>query len=302
MPNSAQETTRAAMASIFAALILTALKLGTGLASNSLGLLSEAAHSGLDLIAALLTLLAVRISARPADAHHPYGHGKIENISALAQTLLLLLTCGWIVREAVERLFFAAPTVEPSFWGILVMLISIGVDYSRVRMLRRVARRHKSQALEADALHFSTDIWSSIVVLLGLCLVGAGRLLPLGPGFSGWMQKADAVAGLLVAALVVFASLRLGREAVNILMDARPNAPDIQIETAVLRVPGVRALSRLRMRESGPNVYVDMTILLDGNISFDAAHNISLHVEQTVLELLPGADIMVHFEPDSQAI
>ncbi len=296
---SEQETQRAALASIAAALVLTALKLGSGLASNSLGLLSEAAHSGLDLIAALLTYAAVRISARPPDSSHPYGHGKIENLSALAQTLLLLVTCGWIVREAVERLFFSSPSVEPSLWGIAVMLISIGVDYSRARLLTRVARLHKSQALEADALHFSTDIWSSVVVLIGLILIMVSSHLPPDMPLAGWLHKTDALAGLIVVALVVRASLRLGREAVNILMDGYSGHVDAAIEAAVLGVPGVKRISRLRVRESGANIYVDMTLILPGNISFDAAHAISRSAEEAVRLAAPRADVTVHFEPET---
>ncbi|MCC8193382.1 MAG: cation diffusion facilitator family transporter, partial [Deltaproteobacteria bacterium] len=168
-PNRAEEEKRnAAMASIAAAVLLTTLKLGVGLATNSLGVLSEAAHSALDLMAAGMTYAAVRIAAFPPDPGHPYGHGKIENLSALVETVLLMATCAWITWEAVDRLFFNPAVVKASIWAVAVMGVSIIVDYSRSRMLMRVAKEHRSQALEADALHFSTDMLSSAVVLVGL--------------------------------------------------------------------------------------------------------------------------------------
>ena len=209
----------AALSSVGAALLLTGLKLGVGFATNSLGILSEAAHSGLDLVAAVVTYWAVRAASRPADADHPYGHGKVENLSALVETLLLLLTCGWIVREAVDRLFFEAVHVEPSVWGLAVMGVSIVVDISRARMLRRVARKHNSQALEADALHFSTDVWSSAVVIAGLLALRAAMFFPQDSFMFAVLQRADAFAALVVSCIVVFVSLQLGRRAVDVLLD-----------------------------------------------------------------------------------
>jgi cation diffusion facilitator family transporter len=164
----AAEKSHAALSSLLAASLLTALKAIVGFDTNSLGMLSEALHSGLDLLAALITLIAVRIAAIPADESHPYGHGKVEHLAALAETALLLLTCGWIIGEAVQRLVYKEAVIIPSLWAVAVMAFSILVDISRSRMLRRVAKKHKSQALEADALHFASDIWSSSVVLAGL--------------------------------------------------------------------------------------------------------------------------------------
>ena len=160
----------AAGTSVIAAIFLTTMKLIVGLATGSLGILAEAAHSALDLGAALITFFAVRVSDRPADETHLYGHGKVENLSALAETILLFVTCGWIIYEAVNRLFFEMVEVDPSIWAFLTMGISIVVDFSRSRVLSRAAKKYQSQALEADALHFSTDIWSSSVVIIGLAL------------------------------------------------------------------------------------------------------------------------------------
>ena len=194
----------AAANSVIAAVFLTGMKLVVGLMTGSLGILAEAAHSGLDLVAAVVTFLAVRFSDKPADHEHPYGHGKVENFSALVETVLLFLTCGWIIYEAVQRLFFHSKEVQASFWAFLVMAISIAVDVSRSRMLYRAARQHRSQALEADALHFHTDIWSSSVVIGGLALVWLGRNVL--PEYSGLLAKADALAALGVAFIVIFVS------------------------------------------------------------------------------------------------
>ncbi len=162
-----QEKNRVALSSVIAAFFLTGFKLTTGIMTGSMGILAEAAHSALDLIAAVITLFAVRFSGRPADREHTYGHGKIENLSALAETLLLLLTCGWIIYESVKRLLFTEVHVEVSLWAFAVVILSIIIDFGRSRALARTAKKHNSQALEADALHFSTDIWSSRVVLDG---------------------------------------------------------------------------------------------------------------------------------------
>ncbi|HNX19814.1 MAG TPA: cation diffusion facilitator family transporter, partial [Acidobacteriota bacterium] len=185
-----REKTLVAASSLAAAVLLTGTKLGVGLWTNSLGILSEAAHSALDLAAAGMTLWAVRAAARPADRRHAYGHGKFENLSALFETLLLLATCVWIFSEAIQRLASGGAHVQANVWAFATVLLSIGVDLSRSRALARAARRHKSQALEADALHFSTDVWSSAVVLLGLFAVVAA------PGLGApWLESALASAG-----------------------------------------------------------------------------------------------------------
>src|ERR1700722_5696380 len=161
--------------SVLAAIAITTLKIVVGVTTGSLGILSEAAHSALDLIAALVTFFSVQVSDKPADADHQYGHGKFENFSAFIETALLLLTCVWIVYESVKRLFFHSVEIEPSAAAFLVMFLSIAVDSWRSRALGRIASKYDSQALEADALHFSTDIWSSSVVIVGLALVWIGR-------------------------------------------------------------------------------------------------------------------------------
>src|SRR5277367_1878112 len=157
--------------SVLAAIAITTLKIAVGATTGSLGILSEAAHSGLDLIAAIVTFFSVRVSDKPADADHQYGHGKVENFSAFIETGLLLLTCIWIIYEAGKRLFFRHVEIEPSVAAFAVLFVSMAVDFWRSRELGKIATKYDSQALEADALHFSTDIWSSGVVVVGLALV-----------------------------------------------------------------------------------------------------------------------------------
>ncbi|MGD0783252.1 MAG: cation diffusion facilitator family transporter, partial [Candidatus Aminicenantales bacterium] len=212
-----REKTAVARSSVAAAVLLTGMKIVVGLLTGSLGILAEAAHSGLDLIAAAMTLIAVSVSSRPADSNHPYGHGKFENLSALLETVLLLVTCVWIVYEAVRRLFFRDVAVEASAWAFVVMGVSIVIDLSRSRMLGRAAEKHHSQALEADALHFSTDVWSSSVVVAGLILVGLAHALR-----APWLAKADAVAALGVSAIVVLVSIALGKKTIADLLDGVP--------------------------------------------------------------------------------
>ncbi|MBR9976373.1 MAG: cation diffusion facilitator family transporter, partial [Bacteroidetes bacterium] len=190
------EKRRVALTSVFAAILLTTMKLLVGLWTGSLGILSEALHSALDLLAAMITFFAVRVADRPPDADHQFGHGKIENLSALVETLLLLATCGWILYEAYDRLSTGGIHVDVNVWAFVVIGISIVVDISRSRALMRVARKYNSQALEADALHFSTDIYSSLVVLVGLVSVLIG------------FPEADAIAAAVVAGIVIWISLR----------------------------------------------------------------------------------------------
>ena len=291
-PGAEAEKNRVALISVIAALLLTTTKVGVGLWTGSLGILAEALHSGLDLAAALVTLWAVRWSSRPADQEHAYGHGKIENLSALFETALLLGTCVWIIKEGIERLFFRAEVhVDANLWSFLVVLLSIGVDYSRSRALLRVAMKYNSQALEADALHFSTDVWSSLVVLLGLAGVRAAHLLGI-----LWLGKADAVAALGVAAVVVVVSLRLGRKAVADLLDTVPANLAARI-ASLARVEGVREARQVRVRRSGPEIFVDLVLVVDRGESLEHGHKIACQAEAAIRRELPATDIVVHVEP-----
>jgi cation diffusion facilitator family transporter len=277
---------------VVAAVFLTASKIVTGLMSGSLGILSEAAHSGLDLVAALVTMFAVRTAARPADANHNYGHGKVENLSALFETLLLLATCVWIVKEALSRLFLHGAPIRVGFWSFAVIVFSILVDLGRSRALMAVAKKHGSQALEADALHFRTDVWSSCVVLFGLAMVFLARRLDL-PALA----KADALAALAVAGIVFWVSLGLGRRTIQELMDTVPADLARQARARVLSVVGVRAVPRIRMRRTGGAWFSDVVIQVDPALTLAQAHTLADAVERCLEDLMPGGDVMVHTEP-----
>lgn len=292
-PDAGHEKRRVALTSIGAALVLVSAKLGVGLTTGSLGLLAEAAHSGLDLVAAIITYFAVRFSDKPADAEHLYGHGKVENLSALIETALLLVTCGWIIYEGIERLWFKHVHVEATVWAFLVIAASIVIDVSRSRALRRVARKHNSQALEANALHFSTDVWSSAVVLLGLVLVKAGDWV----GGSPVLARADAVAALLVAVLVIYVSLRLGRRTVDALLDRAPAGVLAAVRQAAQEVGGVLECRQVRVRQAGKQVFVDLVIGVERGRSLEGGHAIGQAVEQRIQSVLPGADVVVHVDP-----
>jgi cation diffusion facilitator family transporter len=287
------EKQAAALNSVGAALALTAMKAVVGITTGSLGILAEAAHSALDLIAALLTYGAVSISGKPADPGHRYGHGKVENLSALAETFLLLLTCAWIIYEAVRRLRFHVVDVEVTVWSFAVMITSIIVDISRSRMLYRVARLHNSQALEADALHFSTDIWSSAVVVLGLvCVLIAKRMPSL-----AFLRDGDAIAALGVAVIVVWVSGRLGWRTAQALIDASPAGLEERIRAAVESVTGVENCHNIRARYSGAQLFVDVHVLVDGTQTLRQAHALTEETERAVQLVVADADVTVHAEP-----
>jgi cation diffusion facilitator family transporter len=280
-----QEKRWAALSSLFAAVGLTAFKFIVGALTGSLGILAEAAHSGLDLVAAFMTFLAIRISGRPPDRTHLYGHGKVENLSALFETVLLFATCVWIVREAVHRLASHTGAVEVTAWSFAVMVVSIVVDASRSRVLARTAKKYHSQALEADALHFQTDIWSSAVVIAGLI---AAKL-----GFAA----GDAVAALGVSAVVVWVSIQLGRRTIDALLDTAPAGMEQQIAAIVEAVPGVRDCHNIRIRESGPSLFIDLHVLVDGKQTLAQAHELTETIEAAIREICPRADVTVHPEP-----
>jgi cation diffusion facilitator family transporter len=295
--NSDIEKRGVALTSVMAAILLTGTKLVVGLFSGSIGILSEAAHSGLDLIAAMMTFLSVRVSGRKADREHPYGHGKIENLSALFETVLLLITCGWIIYEAGNRLLGSKHVhVEASIWTFLVIILSICVDIGRSRALMRAARKHNSQALEADALHFSTDIWSSCVVLFGLvCVWSSGRLgMP-------WLEKADSIAALSVALIVLGVCFKLGRRSVDALIDTAP--PDLveTIRSAIIGNHDVIKMKRIRVRSSGPEIFTDITVTVAQDMDIRKGHHVAEEIETILKKEITNLDIMVHVEPETMS-
>jgi cation diffusion facilitator family transporter len=278
--------------SVLAAVVITALKIVVGVTTGSLGILSEAAHSGLDLIAAIITFFSVRVSDKPADADHQYGHGKVENFSAFIETGLLLLTCIWIISEAIKRLFFRTIEIQPSLAAFVVMFVSIGVDVWRSRALGRIAEKYDSQALEADALHFSTDVWSSSVVILGLLLVAIGERLQV-----PWLRAADPVAALMVAGIVVYVSSRLARRTVDALLDAAPPGVRAQIIAAVGNVDGVLEVDRARIRRAGNRYFAELSVGLARNVTFQHSGAVSESVTRAVQRVLPDADVTVRPVP-----
>lgn len=282
-----------ALTLLAAAVALTGFKMVVGLLTGSLGILAEAAHSSLDLVAAAATYFAVRTASRPADRDHRYGHGKIESLSALFEVLLLLATCAWIVYAAIHRLVKGGVEVEVTVWSFVVMLTSIGIDWSRSRALFRMARESNSQALEADALHFQTDIWSSAVVIVGLICVQAAEWAP----GAAWLRRADAVSALAVAAIAAAVTVRLGARTVEALMDGAPAKLEDRIVRAAGTVEGVIDCHNVRFRYSGSTLFVDAHVSMDGGFSLSAAHAIADRVEQAIQAELPGADVTVHPEP-----
>ncbi|MGH9355192.1 MAG: cation-efflux pump, partial [Terriglobia bacterium] len=290
---SARQKQAVAWSSLLAAALLVLLKTTVGWLTGSLGILSEAAHSGLDLVAAFITLLSVRLADRPADSSHPFGHGKFEHLSVFAETTLLLVTCGWIVFEAVRRL--SSPVhVRLSVWAFVVMGISIIVDALRSRSLSEAARRHNSQALEADALHFSTDIYGSSAVILGLLLILASQKWHI-----PWLRIGDPAAALAVAAITVYISARLGKRTVDALVDAAPSGIPLRIAGAIAGTPDVLNPERIRVRQSGSRLFVDLRLTLRSNIPLERAQAVEDQVESRVQELYPGADVVIHSAPQN---
>jgi cation diffusion facilitator family transporter len=284
-----------ALRSVIAAVGLTGFKIVVGLATGSLGILAEAAHSGLDLMAAVITFLAVRISGKPADRDHRYGHGKVENLSALFETLLLLVTCFWILYEATHRLLYHAADLRVTFWSFAVMITSIIVDVSRSRILYRAARKYNSQALEADALHFSTDIWSSAVVIVGLVCVKISEWVPN----VAFLRHADSVAAMMVGLIVVYVCVKLGIRTIQALLDVAPSGVEDKIISAVECLPGVTDCHHVRFRYSGPQLFVDIHILVDGDQTLKEAHSLTEEIEYVIQQFLPNADVTVHPEPST---
>jgi cation diffusion facilitator family transporter len=282
----------AALVSMLAACSMTALKLISGLLTGSLGMLSDAAHSGLDLLGTGLTFASVRISDKPADEDHPYGHARVETLSAFTETFLMGASCVWIVVEAVIRIFVAPVTVRPSVWPFAVLALSITVDLSRSRALKHVAEASGSQALEADALHFASDIWSSVAVAVGLAASYAGMRFGI-----GWLRFADPLAALVVSAVILHFAWGLARRTTFELLDTAPAGARQRIVRAVEHIEGVVELERVRVRRSGNRVFADLRVAVP---RFDTAEHIEVLVQRinaAVKGVLSGADVTVRTVP-----
>jgi len=280
------EKNRVALLSVFAAVFLTGSKLIIGLITGSLGILSEALHSALDLVAAFITYISVRISDKPADEDHHFGHGKIENLSAFLETILLLITCFWIIYEATSRLISGETHIEVNIWSFIVVITSIIIDFSRSRALKRVAIKYNSQALEADALHFSTDIWSSLVVLVGLICAKFGFFF------------ADSVAAMLVGVIVIYVSYKLGRRAIDVLLDKAPLSTFTHIEKAIKNITEISHFHDIKIRTAGADTFVEVNIHVKPDLNIKEAHDIAHKAEQEILRIVERCEVHIHIEPE----
>ena len=292
-----KEKRAAALFSVLAALGITLLKFLTGVLTGSLGMLSEAVHSTVDLVAAGITLFSVQMSERPADETHNYGHGKVESLSAFVESFLMLGSCLWIVTEAIRRITSREHlAVKPSIWPFAVLLLSIAIDFTRSRKLHKIAVESASQALEADAIHFSTDIWSSLAVLVGLTasFIGMKWKIP-------WLELADPVAALIVSGIILHVTVGLARRTIDALLDATPKESREQtrreLERDLMEIHGVLEVTRLRIRRSGSDFFADLTLGLARNLTFQRTEQITREATLAVEKHLPGADVVIHAVP-----
>jgi cation diffusion facilitator family transporter len=277
---------RTALVSVVAAIVLIALKLGAGLAAHSLGLVSEAAHSGTDLVAALLTFFAVGVAVRPADVSHQYGHGKAEHLAALAEAAILVLVSVFIAWRALTHLIGGREAhVQATWYAFVVIGIVLVVDLSRTAVLWRASRRYRSAALASNALHFASDLLGSVAVLVGLVLVHAGY------------TRADSAAALFVAALVLLAAARLMKRNVDVLMDRAPADAEQAARAAIAGIHPPVTLERLRVRQAGPRQFMDVVIAVPPGAAVGQGHAVADRVEDALSAALPGSDVVVHVEP-----
>ncbi len=275
--------------SLLASATLSLVKLVVGIMTGSLALLSDAIHSGVDSLATLITLISLQISDRPADATHNYGHGKVENLSAFAESITLGLAAIWIGWRAIALLTSAHKNPpDASLLAIAVVCVSMGVDGWRSLRLSWAARTFGSQALAASSIHFSMDLLSSAVVLVSLMLVRFG-----GPHFV----LADSIGAIVVACVMILAGVRLGRQAIDVLVDRAPAGLEDRLQQALRRVIGVADVPRVRARQAGNRRFVDVTILVDPQVTIQEGHRIATLVEMAAAEIDPGIDITVHVEP-----
>jgi cation diffusion facilitator family transporter len=277
---------KAALSSIVAGFTLTAFKFVVGILTASLGILSEALHSLLDLVAAVITYVSVSISDKPADEDHNYGHGKVENLSAFLESILLLVTSIWIIYEAVSRLLSGNTLVEITVWSYVVVIVSIIIDYTRSRKLLKEARRHNSQALEADAIHFSTDILSSGCVLLGLILANFGY------------HKADSIAAICVALIILYIAYGMSKKAVDVLLDKVPEGVTEKVETLLKSNSDIIKYHDLKIRAAGANTFIKVNVHFRPELDLQTTHRLCDSIEEEIMRTIPQSDVTVHAEPD----
>lgn len=285
-----KEKLKVAITSIVASAGLAIFKIVIGFSTNSLGILSEAFHSGLDIIAALMTLYAIRMVMKPPDLKYTYGYAKVESVSSLSEIILLFAAAGWIFYEGIERILFKSVQPEITIFSFIIMLVSIGIDFGRSRALYRTARKYGSQALEADALHFKSDMISSSIVIVGLLFV-----------FSFHIPKADAYAAVTVAGMMIYTSLGLGRRTLDVLLDKAPKGAYQRVLEAVSGLDGVDRAHDIRIRKMGSETFVDMHIGVPRTSTHDKAHKVATSVEEKVRDVLPASDVLVHVDATESA-
>lgn len=293
-PNAPAEKRTAALLSVSAAITMTGLKLTVALTTGSLGILSDAIHSAVDLVGAALTFISIRLSDRPADANHPYGHAKYENISAFIETFLMAASAAWITLDAIRRIFFHPVELHYSLWPILVLVTSICVDLWRSRQMRTVGRRHSSAALEAEAQHFASDIWATTAVLIGLSASWLGEHLNL-----HWLHFADPLAAIVVSGLIVALSSRIAHRAIYALTDSVPRETLDRVHRELRSLQGVLAVDQLRMRRSGASFFADLTLSMPRNLTFQRSEELVHDATLAVQRIAPGADVVIHTVPRS---
>ncbi|MCX6006279.1 MAG: cation diffusion facilitator family transporter [Chloroflexi bacterium] len=289
-----KQKTAVALLSIISNSILVILKLVVGISTGAISVISEAAHSSMDLIASIIAFFAVRISARRPDAEHPFGHGKVEDISALAEALLILIAAIWIVYEAIHKLISPRP-LDVIDWGVAVMLFSVIANIVVSKLLFIVGKRTESPALIADAWHLRTDVYTSAGVMTGLALIWLGGILF--PQLDlDWL---DPVAAMAVALLICRAALKLTMDAIKDLIDTSPPPGELLWLSTYLKglYPTVRSIHRVRIRKSGAARFIDLHVVVDPKMTVSESHAITEKMTTAIRDKLTGADLTVHIEP-----
>lgn len=280
------EKKKAAFLSVIASGALTLFKLIIGLLTGSLGILSEALHSTLDMVAAIITFFSVKVSDKPADNEHNYGHGKVENLSAFAEAIILAITSIWIIYESITKLMTNDFHVQVTIWSYVVILTSIVIDINRSKMLKKVAKKHNSQALEADAIHFKTDIWSSVVVLVGLILI------------NFHIYWADSIAALGVAFIIILVSYRLAKNAIDVLLDKAPSGIREIIISILNSHDEIKLYHSLKTRSSGADTFINVDLHLNSELTILEAHDVCDKIENEITQKIKRSEIYIHIEPN----
>lgn len=285
---------KVALISVGSNTILTVMKLIVGLMIGSVSIMSEAIHSGVDLLASLIATFSVKTSAIPADARHPFGHGKVENISGTIEAVLIFLAAGWIIYEAVIKLLHPRP-IEYVGWGIGVMLLSTLINIIVSKMLFRVAKETDSIALEADAWHLRTDVYTSAGVMVGLTLILISHWILPDPDIH-WL---DPVAAIGVALLIIRAAYKLTLQSGRDLMDAKlPADEEVWIRHLIMtHQPTIHGFHQLRTRKAGNFRFIDFHIKVDPEMSVETSHNIADELSESIEKQFPNASVTVHIEP-----